>query len=148
MPFCISPCPLQAKKAEHTHAILYPDHTFIDWQEADTTSWPRQQYIMHRSVSTLNPAVLLQVQRFTYRWSVYLHAKQGLCGVHVGNHMQRDHQYPCDSRPSSFQVLFMHHAPALTHLALLHRAAVHHPWLDRDSNLLFRGSNLTGQQDE
>lgn len=44
-------CPLQAKKSEHTHAVLYPDHTFIDWQEADTTSWPRQQYIMHRSVS-------------------------------------------------------------------------------------------------
>lgn len=34
----------------------------------------------------------------------------------------------------------------LTYMSMLHRAAVHHPWLDRDSNLLFRGSNLTGQQ--
>ncbi len=41
---------VQAKKAEHTNAILYPDHTFTDWQEADTTSWRREQYMMHRSV--------------------------------------------------------------------------------------------------
>ncbi len=40
----------QAKKAEHTNAILYPDHTFTDWQEADTTSWKREQYMMHRLV--------------------------------------------------------------------------------------------------
>ncbi|KAL0018931.1 hypothetical protein WJX79_001911 [Trebouxia sp. C0005] len=38
----------QAKKAEHTNAVLYPDHTFTDWQEADTTSWRREQYMMHR----------------------------------------------------------------------------------------------------
>ena len=42
---------LQAKKSEHTNAILYPDHTFTDWQEADTTSWAREQYMMHRSVT-------------------------------------------------------------------------------------------------
>ena len=26
----------------------------------------------------------------------------------------------------------------------MHRAAAHHPWMDRDASLLFRGSNLTG----
>ena len=41
----------QAKRAEHTNAILYPDHTFTDWQEADTASWTREQYVMNRSVA-------------------------------------------------------------------------------------------------
>ena len=46
---------MQAKKAEHTSAILYPDHTFIDWQEADTTSWQREQWMMQRSAFTCLP---------------------------------------------------------------------------------------------
>ena len=40
---------LQAKRKEHTSAILYPDHTFTDWQEADTVGWQHQQYIMLRA---------------------------------------------------------------------------------------------------
>lgn len=40
---------MQAKKKEHTNAILYPDHTFTDWYEADTASWQTEQYILHRS---------------------------------------------------------------------------------------------------
>ena len=64
---------LQTKKKEHTNAILYPDHTFTDWQEADTASWQTEQYILHRS-------------------------------------------------------------------------AMHHPWVARDDRLMFRGSNLTGNR--
>ena len=47
--FSHSLCILQTKKAEHSNAILYPDHTFTDWQEADTASWPIEQYILRRS---------------------------------------------------------------------------------------------------
>ena len=40
---------MQAKRLEHTSAVLFPDHTFTDWQEADTIGWQHQQYIMHKS---------------------------------------------------------------------------------------------------
>ncbi len=32
----------------------------------------------------------------------------------------------------------------LTENYVLHRSAMHHPWMARDPSLLFRGSNLTG----
>ena len=40
---------LQAKRSNHTAVILFPDHTFTDWQEADTVGWEQQQYIMQKS---------------------------------------------------------------------------------------------------
>ncbi|DBA98170.1 TPA: hypothetical protein ACH3X1_014789 [Trebouxia sp. C0004] len=39
----------QAKRLEHTAAVLFPDHTFIDWHEADTVGWQHQHYIMQQS---------------------------------------------------------------------------------------------------
>lgn len=40
---------MQAKRLEHITAVLFPDHTFVDWQEADTVGWQHQQYIMHKA---------------------------------------------------------------------------------------------------
>ena len=40
---------LQAKRSNQTAAVLFPDHTFTDWQEADTVGWEQQQYIMQKS---------------------------------------------------------------------------------------------------
>ena len=42
---------LQAKKKEHTTAILYPDHTFTDWQEASAESWEHEQLFMQQAAS-------------------------------------------------------------------------------------------------
>ena len=42
---------LQAKQAHHTSAVLFPDHTFTDWQEAETMGWQQQQYIMNKSAT-------------------------------------------------------------------------------------------------
>ena len=40
---------MQGKKKEHKAAILYPDHTFTDWQEASTASWQHEQIIMQQA---------------------------------------------------------------------------------------------------
>ncbi|DBA77806.1 TPA: hypothetical protein ACH3X1_009163 [Trebouxia sp. C0004] len=42
-------CSLNAKRLEHTAAVLFPDHTFVDWHEADTVGWQHQHYIMQQS---------------------------------------------------------------------------------------------------
>lgn len=42
---------MQAKKKEHTTAILYPDHSFTDWQEASTENWEHAQLLIQQAAS-------------------------------------------------------------------------------------------------
>lgn len=45
-------CPLQGpvfmqtKQRRHDHVLLHPDHTFTDWNEANTPGWYQQQYLL------------------------------------------------------------------------------------------------------
>lgn len=56
---------MQGKRKEHSTAILYPDHTFTDWQEASTASWEHEQFIMqqaalHSPWATKEPKLLFR----------------------------------------------------------------------------------------
>lgn len=56
---------LQAKRTEHTNAILYPDHTFTDWQEASTASWEQEKFLIQQAAksypwSTRTPQLLFR----------------------------------------------------------------------------------------
>ena len=58
---------LQGKRRNHTTAILFPDHTFTDWQEAATASWQHEQFIMQQAA--LHHPWALKDSRLLFRGS-------------------------------------------------------------------------------
>ena len=45
----LPPPGLQSKHKLREHIILFPDHTFQDWQEDETPGWAALQYLMRKA---------------------------------------------------------------------------------------------------
>ena len=45
----LPPPGLQSKHKLREHIILFPDHTFQDWQEDSTPGWAALQYLMRKA---------------------------------------------------------------------------------------------------